>query len=193
MQKVLIFHGWWNTNNDQYACTSLLSNKLKSDWYDVVFDTINYTSWISIDEILDKYPDDYDIVIWHSAGGFLALQYSQYHHIQKLILIAPCTSTKNFTDNFIAEIEGEFNTNELQIFNNFHDHGIKHVDVNNNCENIIFVFGKFDESIDQQVADIYYKIYPQAEYIFLEAWHMGDSLEDWWDKILEIYDKLILN
>ena len=191
MQRVLIFHGWWNTNNDQYACSSLLYNKLKSDWYDVTFDTINYGSWISIDEILDKYTDDYDIVIWHSAGGFLALQYAQYHHIQRLILIAPCTSTKNFTNKFIKELEEEFTPEEYDIFNNFHDHGIRHIDVNNNCEKIIFVFGKFDETIDQEVADIYYKTYPQAKYIYLEAWHMGDSLEDGWDKILGIYDQII--
>lgn len=193
MQKVLIFHGWWNTNNDQYTCTSLFSRRLESDWYDVTFDALDYNSWISIDEILENYPDDYDIVIWHSAGGFLALQYAQYYKVQRLVLIAPCTSTKNFTDNFIAELEDEFGPNERKIFDDFHNRGIRHIDVNKNCEKIIFVFGRFDEGIDQQVADIYTKTYHRAEYIYLEAWHMGNSLEDGWDRVLEIYKKLILN
>lgn len=190
-QKVLIFHGWRNTNTDEFACVNLLSDKLKSDGYNVTFDTLHYESGISVDEILERYSDwNYDIVIWHSAGGFLALQYAQFHYIKRLILIAPCTSTKNFTNSFIAELEEDFSPEEHQIFNDFHDHGIRHIDVNNNCHKISFVFGQNDESITKEVANIYTKTYPKAKYIYLFAGHMGNSLEDGGHKIMEIYDRL---
>lgn len=189
-KKVLIFHWRGNKNTDEFACTSLIAKKLKADGYNVTFDTLNYESGISVDEILKKYSDDYDIVVWHSAGGFLALQYAQFHPIKRLILIAPCTSTKNFTDKFIKELEEDFSPEEHQIFNDFHDKWIRHIDVNENCDKISFVFGKYDETITQEVADIYAKTYPKAKYIYLFAGHMGNSPEDGGHKIMEIYDRL---
>ena len=186
-----MFHWRWNTNNDQFSCTSLLAKQLKADGFDVTFDSLNYESWISVDEILAKYPEDYDFVVGHSAGGFLALQYAQSHeNIKRLILIAPCTSTKNFTPKFIQGLQEDFSPEEAEVFMNFHDQGIRHIAVNANCEKISFVFGKRDEVITQEVADIYAKTYPDAKYIYLFAWHMGNSPEDTPEKIMEIYDRL---
>lgn len=188
--KVLIFHWWWNKNNDEFACTSLISEQMKSEWYKVTFDTLDYESGISVDDILAKYDQDYDIVVGHSAGGFLALQYAQHHAIKRLILIAPCTSTKNFTPKFVKGLQEDMTAEEAEVFMEFHDQWIRHTTVNENCDKISFVFGKYDEVITQEVADIYSKTYPKAKYIYLFAGHMGNSPEDGPHKIMEIYDRL---
>jgi len=71
----------------------------------VIFEHYDYAKDTDFDQWFAKIcVHDVDIVIGHSAGAYLALQYAQVKSVSQVICIAPTTPTSGNSDHFNQDI-----------------------------------------------------------------------------------------
>jgi tRNA nucleotidyltransferase (CCA-adding enzyme) len=170
-KKVLLIH-WWGNQPWDDACLTGVAEVLQNQWYEVIFEHYDYAHQTDFSYWFDQICiHDADIVIGHSAGAYLALQYAQVKPISQVICIAPTTPTNGNSNLFTDKVTSQLGNKKAQEFFDFHAREINTTKIATQCH---FIYGAKDDIVDQPIQNYYKQLFPQALVDILpNRGHMG--------------------
>lgn len=198
--KVLLIHGRWNNQWD-WSCLDALANVYKENWYEVIYPKLTYDYDYDFDKaIQDLLKYDANIVVGHSAGGYLALHYASQKKPSKIVLISPtCESycwigkeidgkiiPMEWTDcvysNFIVEkIYDRLGESGWEKYMQFHNHAVDYTWLKD--KKVEIYMGENDNRMESSKE--WYGENNKDLVILKNRWHMwsGENNKNYWDLI----------
>lgn len=172
--SVLLIHGRGNSSIDGWSLMGIQKN-LVSQWYEVIFPDLSFEQDQNYEKAMkDIAKYDVDMVIGHSSGWYLAMQYANTKMLCKeIVLIAPTLDTKNMkllqekaVNTFASDRVFAFHREDIDFWN-LQD------------RNISLIFGENDPYVDSNFVEQYKSLLPKAYIqVLWSKWHMGTGEEN---------------
>ncbi len=177
---VLILHGWDSSSKSGFKPE--LVKDLKSKGYRPhAFDQPNTTApkfeeWFKFAEEKIKNLDKNNLsIVGHSMGGLLALKLAEKYKVKQLVLVTP-VGARPSEKYFASFSKDELPKDDLSIFKKYTDQELDVEKIKKNAEKIIFIFGKKDPWIKEEIRNSYVsKFKDVAEIHLLDYGHMSES------------------
>ena len=171
MKTALILHGWDGDSQNNWF--PWLKNELKARGYECIIPDLPSSANPTLEEhlsVIDRYASEFkkwDIIIWHSLGCKLAINYIEKHNITGVIALLVAPVYPWLTDELGKEVFWEAYNNLQEYFdseNTFEDLWNKHV---------VFL-SEDDPYINLESAEDYYSQFENVEFIeFEDKWHFN--------------------
>ncbi|KYK25300.1 hypothetical protein AYK26_02360 [Euryarchaeota archaeon SM23-78] len=178
-EDVLMLHGWEDTSKAGFIpefVKDLKTKGYKAYAYDQPnTDAPKFNEWFSFAENKIKGLNNNNMsIVGHSMGGLLALKLAEKYKVKKLVLVAPVGTrpSKKYYDVTCKELGQD----ELNVFKNYMDRDIDVEKIKKNAKKIIFIFGKKDPWINEEIRNSYISRFKDvADIHLLDYGHMAES------------------
>lgn len=177
---VLVLHGWEDSSKS--GSIPELVKDLKSKGYKPhAFDqpgtkAPNFEEWFSFaEEKIKEIGKDNLSIVGHSMGGLLALKLAEKYKVKKLVLLAPVGArpSEKYYNSFSKK---ELPEEELAVFKKYMDRELDIKKIKKNAEKIVFIFGKKDPWIKEEIRNYYTSNFCDVASIhLLDYGHMGEN------------------
>ncbi len=180
-ENTLILHGWEDSSKTGFI-PSLKENLISKNYSAFAFDAPNtnkpnFDVWYKfIESKIKKNNLNKNLnLVGHSMGGLLALKLAEKYKFNKLILVSPVGSKSS--KKYFKQFEKELTKEEMQIFVNYQNRNLDIKKIQENTKEIIFVFGKKDEWITEEIRNFYIKSFKNTAKINVleEYGHMSED------------------
>ncbi|MBU1198782.1 MAG: leucine--tRNA ligase [Nanoarchaeota archaeon] len=178
-EDVLMLHGWEDSSKKGFIPEFVKDLKVKG-YNAFAFDQPNtdapkFDEWYKFaEDKLKGINKNNLIIVGHSMGGLLALKLAEKYKLKKLVLVAPVGTkpSKKYFDDVCKELEQD----ELNVFKNYMDRDIDVEKIKKNAEKIVFIFGKKDPWINEEIRNSYISRFKDvADIHLLDYGHMAES------------------
>lgn len=178
--KVLILHGWGDDSSKGFI-PELVKNLKDKNYSPIAIDLPNtqipkFEEWFKFAEKeIEKFKDEKINIVGHSMGGLLGLKLAEKHKINRLILVAPVGSKPS--DKYFDSMSKNLSKEELEVYKKYQQRDIDIEKIKSNSKEIIFVFGKKDSWVNEEIRNFYTeKFKDSAKFNVLEdEGHMSES------------------
>lgn len=157
-EKVLILHGWEDDSKKGFI-PELVKTLTDKGYSSIAVDLPNtdtpkFEEWLDFtnDEI-KKINDENLNIVGHSMGGLLALKLAEKYKLNRLVLVAPLGSKPS--KEYFDSIEKDLTKEELEIYKKYQDRDINIKKIKENVKKVVFVFGKKDPWVNEEIRNFY--------------------------------------
>lgn len=172
MKKVLILHGWWWDNQENWF--PWLKNELELDWFQVFVPVLPNTDNPNLREQLDYISDYYnkvwniDYMVWHSLGCKLALHLIEKFKITNISCILVAPTYRWLTDELWKEVY-------WSAYDNLNEYINKDLEYKNLWNKYTIFLSDNDPYINVENAKNYYSNLENVSFIdFHNMWHFNE-------------------
>jgi len=179
-EKVLILHGWEDDSKKGFI-PELVKSLTDKGYSAIAIDLPNtnnpkFEEWFEFaNNEIKKINSENLNIVGHSMGGLLALKLAEKYKLNKLVLVAPLGSrpSKEYFDSIGKELTKE----ELEIYKKYQDREINIDKIKGNAKEVVFIFGKKDLWINEEIREFYtskFKDFAEIN-VFDNYAHMSES------------------
>lgn len=176
----MILHGWEDSSKKGFIPELVKTLKGKKYYpYAIDFPNTNepeFEKWLEeAEKEIKRIGEENLSIVGHSMGGLLALKLAEKYKINKLVLVAPVGS--NPSKEYFENVGKELNKKDLEIFRKYQDRGLDVSKIKSNSNEIVFLFGKKDRWVNEEIREFYNKNFKDIAKIeiFDNYGHMSDS------------------
>lgn len=157
-EKVLILHGWEDDSKKGFI-PELVKTLTDKGYSAIAIDLPNtntpkFEEWFDFtNNEIKKINSENLNIVGHSMGGLLALKLAEKYKLNKLVLVAPLGSkpSKEYFDSIGKDLTKE----ELEIYKKYQDRDININKIKENVKEIVFIFGKKDPWVNEDIRNFY--------------------------------------
>jgi len=124
IKTALLIHGRGNSSSDAW-CLAWVQRTLQAQWVKVIFPDFTYHVDYDFDKTMSELLGyDADMVVGHSAGGFLAMHWASEKKPKEIVLVAPTSQADAFDDVFNTDIIDRLGPDNAEKYTTFHSNEI---------------------------------------------------------------------